>query len=148
MNGLGLPSRREWWKWSVVPLRRYATFEGRSTPLEFWMYSLFLFGGYLAIFLLGAALTPLGEAPVGVVIVGGWTLFFLANFVPGLALTARRLHDLGLSGHLLWAIVVALLFLSLLAWFGYLVVMSVPGNKAENRFGPPVHPENIAGVFE
>lgn len=131
----------------VVPLRRYARFEGRSAPLEFWMYSLFLVCGYLAIFALGAALTPLGDGPVGIVIGAGWVLFFVANFVPGLALTARRLHDLGLSGHWIWAFYGAFFILNMLAWLGYFVVMSLPGNKAENRFGPPIYGEDIARVF-
>jgi len=147
MTDIHPPPRAQWWKWTIVPLRRYARFEGRSAPLEFWMYSLFLAGGYLGFFALGVVLTPLGGDPVGIVIVGGWTLFFLANFIPGLALTVRRLHDLGLSGHWIWAIYGALLFFSILAWIAYLVVMSLPGNKVENRFGPPVYGEDIARVF-
>ncbi|MGV2496973.1 DUF805 domain-containing protein [Pelagerythrobacter aerophilus] len=151
-TGAKLPTRGQWWKWAVVPLRRYARFDGRSAPLEFWMYSLFLLAGYLTIFMIGVALALIGNSAfvgekIGMIVAGCWGIFFLGNFVPGLSLTARRLHDLGFSGHWVWAVCGALIVLNLIAWLAYLVVMSIPGQRAENRFGPPVYGKDIAGVF-
>src|SRR5690349_24014507 len=62
---------------------------------EFWWYCAFLALGYLAIFTVGMILSDAaGEEDVlAVVWFGGWTLFFLANFVPGLALTNRRSEE-------------------------------------------------------
>ncbi len=130
----------------MVPLRRYATFEGRSAALEFWMYSLFLALGYIAIAVVGGILeSALGGG--GLLIGSGYVIFFAVNFIPGLALTARRLHDLGLSGHFIWAIYGAMLFFSIFAWMGYLVAMSLPGKKQENAYGPPVYGEDLSQVF-
>ena len=52
---------------------------------------------------------------------GGWLLFFAANFVPGIALTTRRLHDMGISGALLIAIFGRLAVLNVLGWIAYMV---------------------------
>lgn len=147
----GLPDNRNVLAWMVLPLRRYAQFIGRSGRREFWFYSLFLVLGYLAIFCLTLVAAIVRSDPaddfVGWMIVGGWGLFFLANFVPGLALTVRRLHDMNLSGVLLVAICAALLFLNVLGWIAYLVVMSLPPRPGPNRHGPPVQDKDMAEVF-
>jgi uncharacterized membrane protein YhaH (DUF805 family) len=135
--------------WMIRPLRRYADFRGRSDRREFWWYCLFLVLGYLAIGVVGFALA-MAEASdelVGFGIVGGWTLFFLANFIPGLALTTRRLHDLGMSGALLIVVFAALFILNMIGWLAYLVVMSLPGQAKTNRWGPPLGVRDVAEVF-
>lgn len=138
-----------WTGWMFRPLRRYADFRGRSGRREFWWYSLFLALGYAVITALGItlALANAAEDNIGVFIAAGWGVFFLANFVPGIALTTRRLHDLGLPGALLIAIFVVLLVTSLLGWIAYLVVMSLPGQAKTNRWGPPLGAPDVAEVF-
>lgn len=133
----------------ILPLTRYAQFTGRSGRREFWLYSLFLVLGYIGIFAVGVALQIADEQStlVGPVVAVGWALFFLANFVPGLALSVRRLHDVGLSGAVLIALFVAMLLLNVLGWIAYLVVMSLPPNAGPNRHGPPVGEKNVAEVF-
>ena len=135
----------------ILPVRRYADFRGRSGRCEFWSYCLFLFLGYLALFSAGiaAAMASEGEADalIALLTVGGPILFFLMNFLAGLALTARRLHDMGISGALLIAIFFAMLFLSLLAWPGYMLWMSLPGQAKTNRWGPPPGAADAAEVF-
>jgi len=131
------------------PLRRYADFRGRSGRREFWCYSLFLMLGYLsmgAVALILAMTNVPGEA-IGVTLGIGWALFFIANFVPGLALTTRRLHDLGLSGVLLVVAFLALMFANILGWLGYLIVMSLPGQAKTNRWGPPLGAADVGEVF-
>jgi uncharacterized membrane protein YhaH (DUF805 family) len=130
--------------WMILPLRRYAEFRGRSGRREFWAYSAFLALGYLAI--LGASLIA-SEDLVGFALLGGWSLFFIVNFVPGLALTIRRLHDMNLSGALLIAIFAGLSILSIIGWLAYMVWMSLPGQRIENRHGPPIGSPDIAKVF-
>ena len=149
---MNLENARSWLGWMVLPLRRYAQFTGRSGRREFWFYSLFLVLGYLAI--LGAAIVAEVAADyqnagaiVGWTVFGGWTLFFAVNFVPGLALTTRRLHDMGLSGALLIVIFAGLAFLNVLAWLAYMVWMSLPPQRGENRHGPPLGERDVAAVF-
>lgn len=143
-----LPPRDKWLAWTVVPLRRYADFQGRSAPLEFWMYSVFLAAGYAAIGVMSGVIGALAEmdTPAGLMVIG-WTLFFFANFVPGLALSVRRLHDLDFAGSWMWAAYGAMMIFSFLAWFAYLAIMSIPGKPVPNRFGEPAYRENLDQVF-
>lgn len=135
-----LPEQGNVWGWMILPLRRYARFEGRSCRREFWWYSLFLFLGYTLVpMVVFGALSLMSQADaVGIAAVGYYLLFFFGNLVPGLALSVRRLHDLGLPGALMIAAYAAFLFLSILGWLGYLVVMALPGQDRENRYGVPV----------
>ena len=133
----------------IRPLRRYADFRGRSGRREFWWYTLFLALGYLAIAGIGVGISIAGldEDTLSLAMMVGWGLFFLLNFIPGIALTTRRLHDLGQSGVLLVVIVVVLLITNVLGWLGYLVVMSLPGQATTNRWGPPLGASGVAEVF-
>jgi uncharacterized membrane protein YhaH (DUF805 family) len=139
-----------WLGWMVRPLRRYADFRGRSGRREFWWYSLFLFTGYMAILAITIGTTiaaPDSDVLIGSLLIGGWGFFFAMNFIPGLALTTRRLHDIGMSGAFLIAIFGGLLFLNVIAWIGYLVWMSFPSQRSENRYGPPLDEQAVADVF-
>ncbi len=72
-------------------LRKYATFSGRASRAEFWWFFLFSLVVNLVSGILGAFLSFL----VGI-----------ALLVPGLAVGARRLHDIDKSGwlQLLWLV--------------------------------------------
>lgn len=137
----------------ILPLRRYAQFTGRSGRREFWLYALFLALGYLAVFCAAIVVALVvdeanADQIIGWVVMGGWGLFFAINFVPGLALTTRRLHDLGLSGALLIVIFAGLAFLNVIGWLGYMVWMSLPSKQSENRHGPPLGEGDLARVFD
>lgn len=98
----------------------YVNFEGRATRSEFWWWSLF---GFLA----GAAAGVLDA-----VLMLGFinTLVSLALLAPGLAVGARRLHDINKSGwwQLLW-------FIPIIGW-AILIYWDVKkGDEGENRFG-------------
>ena len=77
------------------------------------------------------SLNPLAYATV---------IFFLLNIVPGLALTARRLHDTGRSAF--WMLVLLLPGVGLL-WFGCLMVKA--GDAADNGWGPAAGPAMSPG---
>ena len=73
----------------VQGFRNYADFGGRATRAEFWWWLLFL--------VIGSAVFT------GIDSLIGWgsllnTLFGLAILLPTLAVTARRLHDIGKTG--------------------------------------------------
>ena len=70
--------------------KKYATFDGRASRSEFWYFYLFTYGLY-AILIISA---------INIASIFGWLLvgFFLATFIPFLAATARRLHDINKSG--------------------------------------------------
>ncbi|MDR0814938.1 MAG: DUF805 domain-containing protein [Bacteroidales bacterium] len=76
-------------EWYLKVWKQYADFSGRARRKEFWMFVLFNL-------LAGIVLGILSLIPVlGIILYVG---YMLAIIVPVLALTVRRLHDVGRSG--------------------------------------------------
>ena len=44
------------WDWMILPLRRYARFNGRARPREYWMFWLFIVLSMIALSILETAL--------------------------------------------------------------------------------------------
>jgi uncharacterized membrane protein YhaH (DUF805 family) len=90
---------------------KYVDFEGRACRAEFWWWMLF---GALAGFaanVCGLTVDAAGNTQVFTSLFGG--LASLALFLPNLAVTFRRLHDIGRSGWwafgiLVWLIIVVI----------------------------------------
>ena len=75
---------------------KYADFSGRARRSEYWYFSLFLF---LINAVFGVFLTHLEPNSTPYYLVNALEgLFNLAVFVPSLAVTWRRFHDIGKSG--------------------------------------------------
>lgn len=123
--------------------RKYATFSGRASRAEYWWVALtnvvvYLTFGALALALGTASGTPASSGDgvylgagvaAGLVPLGLW---LLATFIPGIAVTVRRLHDAGFSG---WTIL-----LNFIPWIGALLVTIfalLPPNPAGARFDSP-----------
>ena len=99
-------------------LRKYADFSGRATRAEFWWWKLAV---YIASFILaiidgsilsfsqGGAYSPLQM------------IFGLAILLPSLAVTARRLHDIGRTGwwQLVW------IAIAVIAWIPFIIGLIV-----------------------
>ena len=98
----------------------YVNFQGRATRAEFWWWFLFI---VIADVVLGIVDSILGTGFLG-------SLFGLAIIIPGLALGARRLHDIGISGwwQLLW-------FAIIVGWIILLVWAIRQGNRGQNHYG-------------
>ena len=138
--------------WMILPFKRYAEFSGRSRRMEYWMFTLLnvIVMSVLAIALLGAGgvaglFDPNGPADpeAGVAaLFGGFGLlmliYFLAIFIPSIAVTVRRLHDRDMSGWwYLGAIVGGMIpYIGFLISIGFIVLMFLPGTPGPNRFGP------------
>jgi uncharacterized membrane protein YhaH (DUF805 family) len=102
----------------VSVFKKYAEFTGRTGREEFWYFVL----GY---FLIMVALDILGlENSIG-------SLYFLAAFVPSLAVSVRRLHDIKKSG---WMMLINLI--PIIGWIWFIVLMAQEGDKTENIYGP------------
>lgn len=101
----------------VSCLKRYACFSGRASRSEFWFFSLsqFLIYIILAVFTFFVATVSLFQSvsghssgAIGISIfltLLNWCVT-LGLLVPSLAVTARRLHDMGMSA---WAILFGLI---------------------------------------
>ena len=79
----------------MLALRKYSDFSGRASRAEYWWWVLALWIGNSMVSALDATILSVSEqgtfSPFG-------SIFFLAVFLPSLAVTARRLHDLGRTG--------------------------------------------------
>jgi len=106
-------------------LTRYAEFTGRATRRQFWMYVLFYIIFYVAVLIVDSIL--------GIELLT--LLYSLALLVPSLAIGARRLHDIDMSGW--WQL------LALIPLLGGLVLIYfyVQPSRDDNRFGPRINPE-------
>lgn len=125
----------------ILPLKRYAQFEGRANRREYWMFQLFLLLATAAVSLLAGVLAIVmhsNESALAAIVMGLMALLglmWLATIVPLIAVTVRRLHDCNQSG---W-----LYLLALVPGGGVVILVFalLPGTPQENRYGPvPVAP--------
>jgi uncharacterized membrane protein YhaH (DUF805 family) len=102
----------------------YVNFTGRAARSEFWYWALFAALASLAGELIDLALfTSSTFTPIQ-------TLVNLALFLPGLAVSVRRLHDLDRTGWWLLLIFTVIGIIVLLVWD------CMRGTVGPNRFGP------------
>jgi uncharacterized membrane protein YhaH (DUF805 family) len=117
--------------WAILPLKRYAIFEGRARRSEYWNFQLFVI--LPLFFMLGVAGAMSSDMLIGLLF-----LVWLGLLIPSLAVTVRRLHDRDLSG---WLVVLAGL-LSLIPFvgfpigLGFIVLLALPGTHGQNTYGP------------
>ncbi|OWP61355.1 hypothetical protein CDA63_19855 [Hymenobacter amundsenii] len=110
-------------------LRNYAVFSGRARRKEYWMFLLFqLIFGIVAMVADGLLGTTWEAGGGGGMI---YTVYSLALIVPGLAVSVRRLHDVGKSG---WFSFIALIPLVGIIWL--LILYCKEGTPGENKYGP------------
>ena len=114
--------------WYFEVLKKYAVFGGRARRKEYWYFVLFnaLIGIVLAI-VDGVTGTLVPGAGIG--LLGG--LYSLAVFIPGFAVTVRRLHDTGKSGW--WLLIFLVPLVGVIVFLVFMVKDSQPG---ENQYGP------------
>ena len=138
----------------LMPLKRYADFQGRSRRKEYWMFAL---GIFLVYIVLGALAVAAGAFSMGTVdgqtasfsplmwvVVALFTILILGILVPSIAVQVRRFHDQDKSG---WFCLIGLI-----PYIGGIVVfvfMCLEGTKGPNRFGPDPKdaPQTLTDVF-
>ena len=111
----------------VSGLRNYFNFSGRASRSEFWFFSLFCILvpniGSVVDLLIFPTLSREGIGPI-------FVISNLALLVPGIAVAARRLHDVDRTG---WWILITLTIIGniwLIVWW------CTKGTAGRNRFGP------------
>ncbi|HEX8382104.1 MAG TPA: DUF805 domain-containing protein [Sphingomonas sp.] len=125
--------------WMLLPLRRYADFQGRSRRREYWWFVVLcliaIATAGIAMIAASGSFRSQGEMASRFTIWAGFALLPLV--VPLMAVTTRRLHDLGLSGWWVLALVIgaAIPAIDTIVALAHLVVMALPGKKGVNRFG-------------
>ena len=157
-------------------LRKYATFSGRARRSEYWWFFLAAYLAGMAVGLIWALLlfaqliwwgangTFQDHSPYDIFLLnpGFWlyVLFSLAIILPSLAVSVRRLHDIGKSGwyllllmvagpllmvgaiiaatcnHDLWFLMIIAYLLNLAISILFIVWMATNGKKETNKWGP------------
>ncbi len=118
--------------WFTLALKKFAVFNGRSRRREYWMFFLFC---VIVIFFatildnafgitFNVAEENSGFGPI-------YLFSSLVLFIPTLAVSVRRLHDIDKSGWFVFVIIIPLIGA---IWF--LVMMITEGTKGTNQYGP------------
>ena len=107
---------------------KYADFSGRALTSEFWFFVLFsclagIITTIIDIMILGYSVDSYG--PLNLICTVGL-------FIPAVAVTARRLHDVNRSG---WWQLIELTIIGILL---ILVWNITEGEKKKNIYGPPI----------
>ena len=105
-------------------VEKYATFSGRAPRSEYWYLTLFGYLLSLLIFFIGYTFNS-PELMMGISLV-----VCLIFFVPGLAVSIRRLHDTGRSG---WWLLLA--FIPYIGSIALLIIFCI-GSDDDNKYGP------------
>ena len=118
---------------------KYAKFDGRASRSEFWYFLLFCF---VYMFVAGILLGFTGATQAAI---DGAVLFLIIPiFIPSIAVSARRLHDINQTGWM-QCIFIPGFFADMLLGTGYVIYImtlglyafwfSQTGKKIKNRFG-------------
>jgi uncharacterized membrane protein YhaH (DUF805 family) len=102
-------------EWMLMPLRRYADFSGRSRRMEYWMFAVFQWLVWMALYLVMIALVGGGammagfnpqNPAAGLAAMGGsmalvgivFFVVWLGLLIPAISVGVRRMHDTNRSG--------------------------------------------------
>ena len=117
--------------WYTKVLRQFADFNGRARRMEYWMFTLvniiITFSFLMMDNRMGLSIFEFDGIAYGYLTL----LYSLAVFIPSLAVTVRRLHDIGKSGW--WYLVGLIPFIGGI-WLLFLLVKD--GLPQENEYGP------------
>jgi len=119
-------------EWYLMVWRKYAEFNGRARRKEYWMFALFNFVIVLVVEGISfGMLTATRSSMFGFMLAGLICIYCLAAVIPSLAVTVRRLHDIGMSG---WLVLIALV--PILGGLALLVMTLMDSNPGANQYGP------------
>lgn len=111
--------------WFKKGMRNYTNFSGRARRKEYWCFFLVQMGVVIVAMLLDAIIFS-SETGLFYIVAA------LGLFLPGLAVTIRRLHDTGRSGW--WLLLAAV---PLIGFIMLLVFFAIETNSKTNQWGPP-----------
>lgn len=119
-------------KWFLKCLKQYADFNGRARRKEYWYYMLFY-----SLFIIATSIIDTiifgtdmeGYGPLTIIL-------SLGLFIPSIAVSVRRLHDIGKSG---WMLLIILIPIVGAIWLLILAVKD--SNSGENKYG--INPKEI-----
>ncbi|MGM0877452.1 MAG: DUF805 domain-containing protein [Bacillota bacterium] len=113
-------------EWYLKVLKNYVGFKGRARRKEYWMFALFsvIISIVLSIIELAIDIESIFSG-----------LYSLAILLPSLAVTVRRLHDIGRSG---WWLLIGII--PVIGAIVLLVLSCLDSQEGDNKYGP--NPKN------
>ena len=115
--------------WYLKVMKQYVDFNGRARRKEYWMFVLFNIIFFIVAMILDNLLGLGFENGGGPGIL--FVVYWLAVFLPSLAVQIRRLHDIGKSG---WWILIN--FIPLIGVIWLLVLYCTDSTSGSNEYGP------------
>jgi uncharacterized membrane protein YhaH (DUF805 family) len=115
-------------------LKNYATFSGRARRKEYWMFVLWNTIVIIVIGIVFGILTDITNVSAFSAV--SW-IYLLAVLIPSLAVSVRRLHDIGKTGW--WLLLAFIPIIGAIVLFVFSVLDSQPG---DNQYGP--NPKGIS----
>lgn len=106
--------------WYLKCLKQYCDFSGRATRTEYWMFVLFNIIFSILFSVIGAYMDLMWLQGV----------YGIAVLLPGLAVSVRRLHDMGNSGLMYFVGLIPLI-----GWIWLLVLVCQPSQSGTNKWG-------------
>lgn len=104
-------------------IKKYAVFKGRTSRRDYWIFTLIHF---LISFIMLMTFSVFGLEYLSILFV----LYILFSFLPTIAITVRRLHDIGKSGYFILVLLIPYIGIF---WIFLLTIIS--GNEGENKYG-------------
>ena len=117
-------------------LKNYATFSGRATRQQYWMYILFYIVFYFIAVMLDINLGQFDKEKMTGFIS---TFYTFGLLLPTVAILARRLHDIGRSS---WWIL--LILIPVIGSLVILIMTLMDSQKNENKYGVSLKYANTA----
>lgn len=114
--------------WYVEALKNSLDFSGRARRKEYWFFQLTLFIVSLALVLLEFFMGWTSVAGSYGILSG---VFTLAMVIPNIAVSVRRLHDIGRSA---WSLLFCLI--PFIGGIILLVMLAKEGTHGDNSYGP------------
>ncbi len=111
-----------------VCFQKYAVFSGRASRSEFWWFALFCFIGGIVTAVVDTMILGYSSESYGPTNI----IFTVVTFLPGIAVGARRLHDINKSGWWQLITLTVIGIILLIIWWATI------GKSKKNPHGNPI----------
>ncbi|HCR71647.1 MAG TPA: DUF805 domain-containing protein [Anaerolineae bacterium] len=111
--------------WYVKALKKYAEFNGRASRREYWVFTLLSGAIYIALKIFDSVIYLKSSFNPRIS-----ELYFVLVLLPSVAVTVRRLHDVGKEG--MYALTFFVPILGFFFWLNYMLRYSDAG---DNKYG-------------
>lgn len=113
--------------WYIQVLKKFDDFDGRARRKEYWMFNLIDFIFVIIISFIDTTIFNTSFSDYGPIFI----VYTLVTFIPALAVSVRRMHDVGKSG---WFIFVGVI--PIIGWIWIFIVLITDSELFTNKYGP------------